>query len=157
MHFNRKYRSLQSPPSHRSIRLITLNNSLKLLAHSHHLPTPPPHPMTPSNLLMCLSVYMAPCLKRLSFTSGIHSRACVYQNFFSIVSDSLRPHGLQPTRLLHPQDFPGKRTGVGCHFLLQGIFLTQGSNPGLPHCRQTLYHLSHQGNLWRYYSLPILP
>ena len=34
---------------------------------------------------------------------------------------------------------------MGCHFLLQGIFLTQGSNPGLPHCRQTLYRLSHQG------------
>ena len=56
----------------------------------------------------------------------------------SVVSDTLRPHGLQPTRLLHPWDFPGKNTGVGCHFLLQGIFLTQGSNPGLPHCRQTL-------------------
>ena len=37
----------------------------------------------------------------------------------------------------------GKNTGVGCHFLLQGIFLTQGSNPGLLHCRQILYHLSH--------------
>ena len=36
---------------------------------------------------------------------------------------------------------------MGCHFLLQRIFLTQGSNPGLPHCRQTLYHLSHQGSL----------
>ena len=37
-------------------------------------------------------------------------------------------------------------TGVGCHFLLQGIFLTQGLNPGLPHCIQSLYHLSHQGS-----------
>ena len=36
---------------------------------------------------------------------------------------------------------------MDCHFLLQGIFLTQGSNPGLPHCRQTLYRLSHQGSL----------
>ena len=36
---------------------------------------------------------------------------------------------------------------MGCHFLLQGIFLTQGSNPGLLHCRQTLYPLSHQGSL----------
>ena len=35
--------------------------------------------------------------------------------------------------------FSGKNTGVGCHFLLQGIFLTQGSNPGLLHCRQILY------------------
>ena len=40
----------------------------------------------------------------------------------SVVSDSLQPHGLQPTRLLCPWDFPGKNTGVGCHFLLQGIF-----------------------------------
>ena len=59
------------------------------------------------------------------------------------MSDSLQPYGLEPIRLLRPWDFPGKNTGVGCHFLLQGIFLTQGSNPGLPHCRQTLYPLSH--------------
>ena len=62
---------------------------------------------------------------------------------------TLQPHGLpgyQPTRLLHPWNFPCKSTGVGCHFLLQGIFPTQGSNPGLPHYRQTLYHLSHQGS-----------
>ena len=50
------------------------------------------------------------------------------------------------TRLLHPWDSPGKNTGVGYRFLLQGIFLTQGSNPGLPHCRQTLCHLSHHGS-----------
>ena len=56
------------------------------------------------------------------------------------------PHGLQPTMLLRPWDSPGKNTGVGCHFLLQAIFPTQGSNPGLPRCRQTLYHLSHQGS-----------
>ena len=47
-------------------------------------------------------------------------------------------------RLLCLQDFPGKSTGSGCHFLLQGIFPTQGLNLGLLHCRQTLYHLSHQ-------------
>ena len=40
---------------------------------------------------------------------------------------------------------PGKNIGVGCHALLHGFFLTQGSNPGLLHCRQILYHLSHQG------------
>ena len=43
-------------------------------------------------------------------------------------------------------DSPGKNTGVGCHALLQGIFPTQGSNPGLLHCRQILYCLSHQGS-----------
>ena len=50
----------------------------------------------------------------------------------------------RPTRLLHPWDFPGKSTEVGCHFLLQGIFPTQELNLGLPHCRQMLYQLSHQ-------------
>ena len=64
----------------------------------------------------------------------------------SVVSDSLWPHRLQPARLLCPWDFPGSSAGVDCHFLLQGIFPTRGSNPGLPHCRQTLYLLSHQGS-----------
>ena len=41
--------------------------------------------------------------------------------------------------------FSRQDTGVGCHFLLQGFFLTQGSNPGLLNCRKILYHLSHQG------------
>ena len=59
----------------------------------------------------------------------------------SVLSDSLQPHGLEPTRLLHPWDFPGKNTGVSCHFLLQEIFPTQGLNPGLLHYRQMLYHL----------------
>ena len=52
--------------------------------------------------------------------------------------DSLQPRGLYPTRLLRPWDSPGKSAGVGCHCLLQGIFPTRASNPGLPHCRQTL-------------------
>ena len=60
----------------------------------------------------------------------------------SVVSDSLQPHGLKPARLLCHWDFPGKSTGVGCHFLLQGIFLTQGSNLGLLHGRWIPYQLS---------------
>ena len=44
------------------------------------------------------------------------------------------------------EDSPGKSTGVGCHALLQRILPTQGSNPGLPHCRPVLYQLSHQGS-----------
>ena len=55
--------------------------------------------------------------------------------------DSLWPHGLYS-----PWNSPGKNTGVGNLFLLQGIFPTQGSNPGLPHCRWILYHLSHKGS-----------
>ena len=50
------------------------------------------------------------------------------------------------TRFLRPWDFPGKDTGVGCHFLIQEIFPTQGLNLGLLHCRPTLYCLSHQGS-----------
>ena len=49
-------------------------------------------------------------------------------------------------RLLCPWDFSGKNTGVGCHFLLQEIFPMKGLNPGLLHCRQMLYRLSHQEN-----------
>ena len=62
------------------------------------------------------------------------------------MSDSLPPQGLQSARLLCPWKSPGKNTGVGCHSLLQGIFLTQGLNAGLLHCKQILYHLSHQGS-----------
>ena len=62
----------------------------------------------------------------------------------------LRSHGLQPTRLLHPWNFPGKSTGVGCHFLLQGIFPSQISNPGLLHCRWMFYCLRHQGSVKNY-------
>ena len=47
------------------------------------------------------------------------------------------------SRLLRPWDFPSKNSGMDCHFLLQEIFPTQGLNPGLPHCRQTFYPLSH--------------
>jgi len=50
------------------------------------------------------------------------------------------------------EDSPGKNTGVGCHALLQGIFLIQGSNPSLPHCRLILYHL-YQGSpqfIWKH-------
>ena len=62
----------------------------------------------------------------------------------SAVSDSLQPHGLQPARPLCPWNSPGKNTGVGCHFHLQGIFLTQGLNLGFLHCIRILYHLSHE-------------
>ena len=71
----------------------------------------------------------------------------------------LRPHGLQPTRLLCPWDFPGKDTGVGCHFLLQGIFPTQELNPGVLHCRQILYQLSYKGSptsMWSNWNSGIL-
>ena len=48
---------------------------------------------------------------------------------------------------VHSWDSPSKNSGVGSHSILQGIFLTQGSNTGLLQCRQILYHLTHQGRL----------
>ena len=63
-----------------------------------------------------------------------------------VVSDSLRPHGLQSVRLPCPWNSPGKSTGVGCHALLQGIFLTYESNP-------LLLCLLH----WQVGSLPLVP
>ena len=59
----------------------------------------------------------------------------------SVVSN---PMDYSPSGSLYPWNFPGKNAGVGCHFLLQGIFPIQGSNLGLLHWWQTLYHLSHQ-------------
>ena len=56
-------------------------------------------------------------------------------------------------RLFCPWNSPGKNTGVSSHCLLQGTFLTQGSNPSLLPCRQILYHLSHQG-IPRYHYTP---
>ena len=51
--------------------------------------------------------------------------------------------------------FSSKNTGVGCHFLFQGIFPTQGSKPGLLHCRRFLYRLSHQGSPYTRYLFSI--
>ena len=59
----------------------------------------------------------------------------------SVMSGSLWPHGLHS-----PWNSPGQNTGVSSHSLLQGIFPPQGSNPGLLHCRQFLYQLSHHGS-----------
>ena len=78
----------------------------------------------------------------------------------SITSRALRPHGLQPTRPLCPWNFPGKNTGVGCHFLLQGVFSTQRLNPSFLNLLQRqvgslpLHHhivLAHFQEFWIYY------
>ena len=64
----------------------------------------------------------------------------------SVISNFLQPCGLYFARLLCPWNSLGKNPGVGRHSLLQEIFLTQGSNPGLLHCRLILYCMSHQGS-----------
>ena len=59
----------------------------------------------------------------------LHKTTCLLS--CSVMSNSLLPHGLQPAKFLCPWDFPVENTEVGYHFLLQGIYLTQGSNPRL--------------------------
>ena len=75
----------------------------------------------------------------LSFTLSIYSESC------SVVSDSLQPHGLYSL-----WNSPGQNTAVGSLSLLQGTVPNQGWNPGLLHCRQILYQLSHKGSPYIY-------
>ena len=92
---------------------------------------------THTTIYMSISLH---CRQNLTQDYGCVCISC------SVMTDSLRPHGVHPSRLLCPWNSPGKNTGVGCHSLLQGISLTQGWNLGLLHCLQLLYHLSHQGS-----------
>ena len=64
----------------------------------------------------------------------------------SVMSDSLGPHGLYPTRLLYPWDFPGKNPGVGSHFLLQGNPTDPGIEVESPSLHMDSLVLSHQGS-----------
>ena len=85
--------------------------------------------------------------------NSIGIAVCV-RSVTSVVSDSSQHYRLWPSRFLCPWDSPGKNTGVGCYALPQGIFLTQGSNPCLPHCRWILYPLSHLGSLGKFKLYP---
>ena len=89
--------------------------------------------------------------KHITFSSSKVKNSDSYS-----VSDSLLPHGLQPSRLLCLWNSPGKTTGVGSCSLLQEIFSTQGLNPGLSHCRLILYHRSHKGSPWQFSSVQSL-
>ena len=80
-------------------------------------------------------------INEASWSASVHTLAEVTSESFQVVSDSLQPHGLYS-----PWNSPGQNTGVGSRSLLQGIFPTQGSNAGLPHCRRILYQLSHKGS-----------
>ena len=74
------------------------------------------------------------------------SFCCPSLHACSAVSDSLWHHGLWPAKLLCLWDIPGKNTGVGCHFLLQGIFLTQGLNLYFLHWQTDSLLMSHLGS-----------
>ena len=138
-----------------ALRLSSRGAQASLLHGLWDLPGPGSEPLVPALAgglstteppgkpgLLFLSWIMAVSVRALQRKRSNRMYVCVYiykmKGSRSVVSDSLWPHGLWPTRLLRPWDSPGKNTGVGCHFLLQGIFPTKGSNPGLPHWRQTL-------------------
>ena len=95
------------------------------------------HMLVISVFLFNFSVSLEKCQVLISFVHVGHS----------VMSDCLKPHGLQPARLLCPWDSPGKNIETGSHSLLQEIFMTQGLNSHVLHCRQILYSLSHKGSL----------
>ena len=70
---------------------------------------------------------------------------CVWSFSHSVMSDSFATPWTVACQAPRPWDFPGKNTGGGCHFLLQGIFSTQGSNLNFLHCRQILHHWATRG------------
>ena len=120
------------------------------------LTIPSPHP-SPGNhkfilyksvslfLLLMVCFRGLSCLLRcpqcLGECPGQRRSQCLLLFSHWVMSNSLWPHGLYSL-----WNSPGQNTGVGSLSLLHGIFPTQGSNPGLPHCRQILYPLSHKGN-----------
>ena len=98
-----------------------IHSHLHTYTYMHiHIYTPPPHTHSknPGHIPNSDAHCMCVC-------------ACVCMLNCSVMSDSLRPHGLLPARLLCSWNFPGKNTGVGCHFPLWGIFPTQGLSPNL--------------------------
>ena len=104
------------------------------------------------SFLLCKAEFM-------SFPVSVHplsliSCSVIYKHRFvySVVSDSLRLHGRSPAKLFRPWDSLGKNTGVCGHFLLQGIFLTQGLNLCLLHWQVGSLLLSHLG-LYKPFSL----
>ena len=110
------------------LKIFRKNNSRKLIEYAAHWQLFTQH-------LLCIYSY----LHSIYIVLGIIVSR-------SVMSSSLRFHGLQAAKLLCLWNFPGKNTGVGSHSLLQVIFLTQGSNPGLLHGRQILYSLSYEGS-----------
>ena len=94
---------------------------------------------------MALCRKIMPSCFSLLMAKGFQWRSMCARSVHSVMSDSLQSYGPYPARISCPWDSPGKNTGVGYHFLLQRIFLTQGSNPHLLllHCRWILYPLRH--------------
>ena len=99
-----------------------------------------------TSMLSHVQLFVTLCHKGSSLHGIFQARILEWVAISFSRGSSLGPHVTK--RLLCPWNFPGKNTGVGCHFLLQGIFPTEGSNLSLLchlHCRQILYTLSYWG------------
>ena len=141
----------------------SLTAKREIVGSNHEDPGQPKNKKTQSMSLSRLPVLLlsALFLKRLP-TVCIHTHQVFllpwekycYCLFAPVIYNFLWPNGLKPTRLLCPSNFPGKNTGMGCHFLLQGIFRIQGSNLLLLHWWADSLPVSHQGSPYK--SIPVL-
>ena len=102
------------------------------------------HKVSQADFVLCLtSPLNQPFLQEATASFSWECAVCLVTQLHLTLCDSM--HCSLPGSSLHG-DSPSKNTRVGCYALLQGIFPTEGSNPSLLHCRQILYHLSHQGS-----------
>ena len=121
-------------------RVYSNSTSIESVMPSNHLILCHPLLLMPSSGTQIKDIHAPSLILSVASAAPCPPDTCVFN--LSVVSRSLQPCALWPARLLCPWDFPGKNTGVGC--LLQGIFLTQGSNP----CLLCLQH-------WLVDSLPL--
>ena len=111
---------------------------LSLITSSVLAVCPPDFSSRPSSPAKKCSCFIRPACMYIVTCAAVLSR--------SVVSPLYGPKDYsRPGSSVHGGS-PGKTIGVDCHALLQGVFPTQGSNPGLPYCRRILYGLSHQGS-----------
>ena len=97
----------------------------------------------PGAFLICIKGIILASLLRKAVGKSEAPLLCLVAQSCSALCDSMDCS--LPGSFVHG-DSPGKKNEVGCHAVFQGIFPTQGSNPGLPYCRRILYHLSYQGS-----------
>ena len=133
--------------------LSTAKGGSQLALQTLPLHPPPPHPQPPHTVLLFHVPNLHLCegysdqgdslvVRHRSLTLEAASKQGRSETVSCLIVSICDP--MEPASLLSPWNSAGENTGVGCHSLLQGIFLTQGSNPGLLHCRRILYHLSQR-------------
>ena len=122
--------------------MLTFTNKGHLIIRLHVMPYLNTFPQTLFHYFILLS-YNSSVLDN---TPSLSILFCCSVPSHSVVSNSLQPHRLQPTKFLCSWGFSKQEYWSGLPCPPQGIFPAQGLNPGLPHCRQSLYNLSHQGS-----------